>query len=125
MYRHVVSAISIATGCAVSAQPVGSARRTLDCMIQPHQTVQVGSASPGVIDRILVDRGDIVARLHRAGTVLQEEYHDGQVDMTALVPPKLAGQVRKLANSGARKSEIRNPRLETNPRLHNSKDPNV
>ena len=61
MYRHVVTAISIATGCAVSAQPVGSARRTLDCMIQPHQTVQVGSASPGVIDRILVDRGDIVA----------------------------------------------------------------
>jgi len=44
-------------------------------------------------------RGDVVARLHRAGTVLQEEYLDGQVEVTALVPPKLAGQVRKLANS--------------------------
>jgi membrane fusion protein, heavy metal efflux system len=32
----------------------------LDCMIQPHQVVQVGSAVPGVIERILVDRGDIV-----------------------------------------------------------------
>ena len=44
-------------------------------------------------------RGDVVARLHRAGTVLQEEYRDGQVEVTAVVPPKLAGQVRKLANS--------------------------
>jgi len=42
-------------------------------------------------------RGDVVARLHRGGTVLQEDYHDGQVEVTALAPPKLAGQVRKLA----------------------------
>ena len=35
-------------------------RRRLDCMIQPHQIVQVGSAVPGVIDRILVERGDLV-----------------------------------------------------------------
>jgi GTP-binding protein HflX len=43
-------------------------------------------------------RGDIVARLRRAGTVLQEDYHNGRVEVTALVPPKLAGQVRKLAS---------------------------
>jgi GTP-binding protein HflX len=49
--------------------------------------------------RLPANRGDVVARLRRAGTVLQEEYHDGQVEVTALVPPKLAGQVRKLANS--------------------------
>jgi len=46
-------------------------------------------------------RGDVVARLHRGGTVLQEEYHEGQVEVTALVPPKLAGQVRKLARGDA------------------------
>jgi GTPase len=46
------------------------------------------------------ERGDVVARLRRAGTLLQEEYHDGQVEVTALVPPKLAGQVRKLAGTG-------------------------
>jgi RND family efflux transporter MFP subunit len=34
--------------------------RGLDCMIQPHQIVQIGSAAPGVIERILVDRGDLV-----------------------------------------------------------------
>ena len=46
-----------------------------------------------------VGRGDLVARLHRAGTVLQEDYRDGQVEVTALVPPKLAGQVRKAIGS--------------------------
>ena len=48
-------------------------------------------------------RGDLVARLHQAGTVLQEDYRDGQVEVTALVPPKLAGQVRKAlqARTGA------------------------
>jgi GTP-binding protein HflX len=45
--------------------------------------------------RIPAARGDLVARLHRAGTVLREEYGDGHVDVVALVPPKLAGQVRK------------------------------
>jgi GTP-binding protein HflX len=45
--------------------------------------------------RIPATRGDLVARLHQAGTVLREEYEDGQVEVTALVPPKLAGQVRK------------------------------
>ena len=44
-------------------------------------------------------RGDLVARLHQAGTVLQEEYRDGQVEVTALVPTKLAGQVRKAIGS--------------------------
>jgi RND family efflux transporter MFP subunit len=34
----------------------------LDCMIQPNQVVQVGSPSPGVIEALLVDRGDLVQR---------------------------------------------------------------
>jgi GTP-binding protein HflX len=45
--------------------------------------------------RLPAGRGDLVARLRQAGTVLQEDYRDGQVEVTALVPPKLAGQVRK------------------------------
>jgi multidrug efflux pump subunit AcrA (membrane-fusion protein) len=34
----------------------------LDCIIQPHQVVQVGSASAGLIENILVDRGDMVVK---------------------------------------------------------------
>jgi GTP-binding protein HflX len=45
--------------------------------------------------RIPAGRGDLVAQLHRAGTVLRAEYQDGHVDVTALVPPKAAGQIRK------------------------------
>jgi membrane fusion protein, heavy metal efflux system len=49
----------IAVGSA-AAQAPPPPREGLDCMIQPHQVVQVGSASAGVIERILVDRGDSV-----------------------------------------------------------------
>ncbi|MGH1357921.1 MAG: efflux RND transporter periplasmic adaptor subunit [Burkholderiaceae bacterium] len=37
-------------------------RSRLDCMIQPHQDVQLGSASPGVIAEILVERGEVVQK---------------------------------------------------------------
>jgi GTP-binding protein HflX len=40
-------------------------------------------------------RGDLLARLRRSGGVLCEEYRDECVAVTAVVPPKLAGQVRK------------------------------
>ncbi|HXJ34237.1 MAG TPA: GTPase HflX [Candidatus Eisenbacteria bacterium] len=40
-------------------------------------------------------RGDLVARVRAGGTVLEEYYRDGTVTITALVPPKLAGQLRK------------------------------
>jgi GTP-binding protein HflX len=40
-------------------------------------------------------RGDLVAMLRRAGRVLEEYYRDGTVVVTALVPPKVAGQVQK------------------------------
>lgn len=38
----------------------------LDCLIQPHQIVQVGSAVPGVIEKMMAERGDVV----RQGQVL-------------------------------------------------------
>jgi GTP-binding protein HflX len=40
-------------------------------------------------------RGDVVARIHRDGTVLSQEYIDGDVEITALLSRKLAGQVQK------------------------------
>jgi GTP-binding protein HflX len=45
--------------------------------------------------RIPAARGDLLARLHRDGTILHEEFIDGDVEITALVSRKLAGQVRK------------------------------
>ena len=40
-------------------------------------------------------RGDLIAWLKRAGRVVEEYYRDGIVTVTALVPPKVAGQLRK------------------------------
>ena len=44
------------------APGAGGSSNALDCIIQPHQVVQVGSASAGVIENILVDRGDMVVK---------------------------------------------------------------
>jgi len=57
MKLHPLFAASIAACTAATAQA-----QALDCMIQPHQVVQIGSAAPGVIERIAVDRGDLVTR---------------------------------------------------------------
>ncbi|WP_326541058.1 efflux RND transporter periplasmic adaptor subunit [Pseudorhodoferax sp.] len=52
---------SAQTAPATAARPpAATGARLLDCMIQPHQVVQIGSPVPGVIDSITVDRGDIV-----------------------------------------------------------------
>jgi len=40
-------------------------------------------------------RGDVLAWLRRAGRIVEEYYRDGTVTITALVPPKVAGQLRK------------------------------
>jgi GTP-binding protein HflX len=40
-------------------------------------------------------RGDVIAWLRRAGRITEEYYRDGVVTVTALVPPKVAGQLRK------------------------------
>jgi GTP-binding protein HflX len=40
-------------------------------------------------------RGDVLAWLRRSGRIVEERYDDGLVRVTALVPPKIAGQLRK------------------------------
>jgi GTP-binding protein HflX len=47
-------------------------------------------------------RGDLVAWLRRAGRIVEEYYQDGLVTVTALVPPKIAGQLRKRLPPSAR-----------------------
>jgi len=40
-------------------------------------------------------RGDLLALVRRSGRVVEEWYRDGVVTVTALVPPKVAGQIEK------------------------------
>ena len=63
----VLAAIAALAAGDGHAQTQPSARvqakpATLDCMIQPNQIVQVGTAVSGVVERISVERGDTVVR---------------------------------------------------------------
>ncbi|MBP1685258.1 MAG: GTP-binding protein HflX [Deltaproteobacteria bacterium] len=70
----------------------------VDALLQViDQTLQSGRERLHI--RLPSARGDLLARLHQAGTVLHQEYRDGEIDVIALVPPKVAGQVRKAVNS--------------------------
>lgn len=76
--------------CAISARSGAGVPELLDAI---DGALQAGRERLHI--RVPASRGDLVARLHQAGTVLEEHYRDGQVEVTALVPPKVAGQVRK------------------------------
>ncbi len=54
--------LSIASAAVLTLAWCGAVAQQLDCMIQPHEVVQLGSPTPGVVERILVERGDLVER---------------------------------------------------------------
>jgi GTP-binding protein HflX len=45
--------------------------------------------------RVPVGRGDLLAELHRAGRVTEESLDGNEFQVTAFVPPKVAGRIRK------------------------------
>ena len=84
---HRAAAAAVAA-LAVAHTQVHAQSQPLDCMIQPSQVVLVGSAVPGVVDHIAVERGDMVSR----GQVLVQL--QAQVERAALgVARERAGQV--------------------------------
>ncbi len=58
-HAFIATSLAVLAGAA-NAQTSSVPGTGLDCMIQPHQIVQVGSPAPGVIHSIAVDRGDLV-----------------------------------------------------------------
>jgi len=76
--------------CVISARTGEGVDRLIDMIAErlKEQRQQVRLRFPA-------SRGDLLAQLYRDGTVLHEEYIDGDVEITALVSRKLAGQVRK------------------------------
>ena len=55
-------AIMASTITGVWAQQSGSAGEELDCVIEPHKLVKLGSSDAGLLVAVPVDRGDLVAR---------------------------------------------------------------
>lgn len=82
--------------CAISARTGDGVEELVEAIGQ-----QLTAQQERLHVRIPAGRGDLLARLHRDGTVLHEKYVDGDVEITALVSHKLAGQVRKSVNAQA------------------------
>ena len=82
-----------ASGAPDRAVPLQRSAQQLDCMIQPSQLVQMGSPAPGVIERILVDRGELVkqgqpvvllnASVERANLALARQRAEQAGELTA------------------------------------------
>jgi GTP-binding protein HflX len=51
-------------------------------------------------------QGRLLALLRERGRILTETYRDDEIHVTALVTPKLAGQIRKLMSVGARRDQL-------------------
>lgn len=97
---------------AAPAAQTFSTARPLDCMIQPHLVVQIGSGVAGLIESIAVDRGDRVVRgqpiVHLAA----------QVERAALaVARERAGQQGEVAVASSSR-ELAERELERARELH-------
>lgn len=61
MMRTIQPALAAALLVAV-AQPAFAAGEALDCVMQPKATIEVGSPDEGIMDEVLVERGDLVSK---------------------------------------------------------------
>jgi RND family efflux transporter MFP subunit len=62
MMRREISLLLLVTLFAVFAPPRAAAQRTHEGMMEPYLTVNVASQVPGILEEVLVKRGDIVAK---------------------------------------------------------------
>lgn len=61
--RYLVRLIGVIITVSVLALPVpGSMAETLECMTEPYAKVEFRSQVPGILDEILVERGDIIKK---------------------------------------------------------------
>ena len=59
--RNPVNLGAFAAGFMLLSQGTASAQETFDCLVDPSLVVQVGSAEAGIINKIVVGRGDTVS----------------------------------------------------------------
>jgi RND family efflux transporter MFP subunit len=107
-----LAALAAVLGAPALAQGLPAARPTLDCMIQPHQIVQVGSPAAGVIDKILVDRGDLV----KPGQVLVQLQAGVERAALAVARERAAQQGEMTVAAGS--SELAQRELQRAKELH-------
>ena len=85
---------------AVSARTGANLPALLDAM-----SAALAGTKERVHCTLRLDDSALYGWLRTVGRILHEEYHDGVVELTALLPPKAAGQLRKRA-ADARRSPL-------------------
>ncbi|MFC5582878.1 efflux RND transporter periplasmic adaptor subunit [Rhodanobacter terrae] len=61
--RNAAQGLALGMGWVLLLNPsIAKATATFDCLIEPAQTVEVGFPAAGVLERVLVKRGDRIAR---------------------------------------------------------------
>lgn len=94
-------AAPLAASAARAQEPGGGPRSpdSLDCVIEPRSVVDIGTPSEGIIDEVLVDRGDVVKK-GQILTRLRSDLERINVELSRL-------QARSLAEVQAKKSQLK------------------
>ncbi len=83
--------IAITMAATLATQSAANANQPLDCVMQPKATIELGSPEEGIVDEVLVERGDVVKegdvvakldmRLERLAVELARLRAQGDVDI--------------------------------------------
>src|SRR5262245_22284554 len=108
----VLAAVALAAG---ADRPAAAAEQIFDCVIDPAETVKVGSPIAGILSEVLVKRGDVItrnqeiARLESSVEAATVAYNRFRAESTA----RIDAQKQRLA--------LANARLERNTELVKTK----
>ena len=103
--RWLVFSLALIALILVSQQVPSAHGETFDCLIKPYVVVNVSSAVEGILDTVMVDRGDLVQK----GQVLAKLESDAEQAAVALYRARAAMQAP---------IKINQTRLELNTRQH-------
>src|SRR5262245_50984049 len=116
MQKLLCGILLLTIGLAVSASAFGQGLlgRTdeLDCVVQPKVTVKIGSAEPGIVSEMLLERGDFV----RKGQVIARLDSSLQALAVELAKIKAASDVE--VRSSRARFEFRKLEYDRSGKLH-------
>jgi membrane fusion protein, multidrug efflux system len=92
-YRIITILLMLSLACASGAQGAGPLE--LECLLEPHMTVKIGTPVPGALAEVLVDRGQVV----RKGQVVALLDSRAQVAAAELSRARVDYTVRRMARN--------------------------
>lgn len=118
MKNSFLIALSLLT---VSWHPIGHAD-ALGCLMEPSQVVAVGSAVVGVLDRVEVERGQLIAKgqliaqltaqVEQAAVALAEARAQNQAELQAAASTEVFAQRKHLRSDSLYKENFISPQLQ-------------